>query len=79
MLTWLSAIIRGFYPRGGGEVVVKPHPVHHLTPATIMEPGHVVSVSVHAYVAGTTPEKIAHQLAQSARQQVTSKGGSACN
>jgi RNA 3'-terminal phosphate cyclase (ATP) len=61
---------RGFYPRGGGEVVVKPHPVHHLTPATITEPGHVVSVSVHAYVAGTVPEKTAHQLAQSARQQV---------
>ncbi|CAI8038956.1 RNA 3'-terminal phosphate cyclase [Geodia barretti] len=61
---------RGFYPRGGGEVVVKPHPLVNITPATITEPGQVVSVSIHSFVAGTAPEKIAQQMAQAARQQV---------
>jgi RNA 3'-terminal phosphate cyclase (ATP) len=51
-------------------VVVKPHPLVNITPATITEPGQVVSVSIHSFVAGTVPEKIAQQMAQAARRQV---------
>ena len=51
-------------------MVVKPHPLVNITPATITEPGQVVSVSIHSFVAGTAPEKIAQQMAQAARQQV---------
>ena len=50
---------------------MKPHPLHHLTPVDITEPGHVISVSVSAHMAGTLPGKIVHQLAQSARQLVS--------
>ena len=49
---------------------MKPHPLHHLTSVTITEPGHVTSVSIHSYTSGTVPEKVAKQMAQSARQQV---------
>ena len=49
---------------------MKPHPLRSITAATIVEPGHVVSVSIHSFVAGTVPEKVARQMAQAARTQV---------
>ena len=51
-------------------MVVKPHPLTNITPATITEPGLVVLVSIHSYVAGVVAEKIASQMAQAAKQQV---------
>lgn len=51
-------------------MVVKPYPLTNITPATITEPGQVVLVSIHSYVAGVVAEKIAQQMAQAAKQQV---------
>ena len=49
---------RGFFPRGGGEVVVTPSPVQSLSPVCITDPGHVTKVTINSFVAGAVPIKV---------------------
>jgi len=48
----LQSVSRGFFPKGGGEVVVGVEPVPSLTPLTLLKRGIVTSVKVVVYVAG---------------------------
>jgi len=49
---------RGFYPKGGGEVVVTPTPLKTLSPVCITDAGRVERVKIHAFVAGAVPPKV---------------------
>lgn len=50
--------LRGFYPKGGGEVVVTVNPVKELRPVTMLERGNITKIHGRAYVAGVLPFKV---------------------
>ena len=49
---------RGFYPKGGGEVIIAPAPLKELYPVNITDPGRVERVRIHAFVAGAVAPKV---------------------
>lgn len=55
---------RGFYPKGGGEVVVTVNPVKELQPITMMERGNITKIHGRAFVAGVLPFKVNCSLTQ---------------
>ncbi|XP_053549709.1 RNA 3'-terminal phosphate cyclase [Bombina bombina] len=57
---------RGYYPRGGGEILVKVSPVKNLTPITMTDRGNVTKIYGRAFVAGVLPYKMARDMASSA-------------
>ncbi|RWS11180.1 RNA 3' [Dinothrombium tinctorium] len=62
-----DVIRRGYYPKGGGEVMVTINPLNdYLKPIVLVETGHLIKISGYSYVAGTLPVKLAHQMADSA-------------
>lgn len=46
-------ILRGYFPKGGGEVHLRIYPIKKLNAVTLLEPGNLVSISGWAYVAGS--------------------------
>ncbi|XP_013790831.1 RNA 3'-terminal phosphate cyclase-like isoform X1 [Limulus polyphemus] len=62
-----NIVRRGYYPKGGGEVVVKTSPVaSFLQPVDIVTAGQVTHFSGRSFVAGVLPIKVAHAMADSA-------------
>ncbi|KAK7502271.1 hypothetical protein BaRGS_00006635 [Batillaria attramentaria] len=59
---------RGYYPKGGGEVVTTSHPVKSLTAVELIDRGNVTNIFGRAFVAGVLPIKVAHTMAQSAER-----------
>ncbi|XP_056638122.1 RNA 3'-terminal phosphate cyclase [Diorhabda sublineata] len=57
---------RGYFPKGGGEIVVTVNPVEELNPVQLIEQGEVTSIYGWSFVAGTLPEKLAHIMADNA-------------
>lgn len=49
---------RGYYPKGGGEVVVKVNPVKELRPINMTERGNITKIYGRAFVAGVLPFKV---------------------
>lgn len=49
---------RGYYPQGGGEVVVQMSPVKELSPIDLTERGTVTKIYGRAFVAGALPIKV---------------------
>ena len=55
----LSTLLHsGFYPKGGGEVIVTPTPLKSLSPVCITDAGTVERVRIYAFVAGAVPPKV---------------------
>jgi len=52
----------GFYPRGGGEVVVEASPISSLRSVELLDRGNVVQITGRSFVAGTLPVRV-RQLA----------------
>lgn len=50
--------LRGYYPKGGGEVMVTVNPVKELQPVTMTERGNITKIHGRAYVAGVLPFKV---------------------
>ena len=50
--------LRGFYPKGGGEVHVQTHAANVLKPIEMTDFGHVVKIYGTSYVAGVLPCKV---------------------
>jgi len=48
----------GFYPRGGGEVVVEANPISSLRSVELLDRGNVVQITGRAFVAGTLPVRV---------------------
>ena len=49
---------RGYYPKGGGEVVVTVNPIKQLSPVTMTERGTITKIYGRAFVAGVLPYKV---------------------
>jgi len=63
-------VIRGYYPKGGGEVHVGIKPIKQLRPVEILEFGHLIRITGRAFVAGVLPYKIAQRMAQEASKMI---------
>lgn len=61
---------RGFYPRGGGEVVLRVDPIKFIEPVELVDAGQVRRIFGLSFVAGTLPIKVAHQMADVARSTI---------
>ena len=59
--------VRGFYPRGGGEVRVSIQPVGSLSPIMLTDRGKVIEVLVEVYRAGAVHPK-ANKITSSSNQ-----------
>ncbi|NXC49703.1 RTCA cyclase, partial [Penelope pileata] len=57
---------RGYYPQGGGEVVVHISPVKELSPINLTERGTVTKIYGRAFVAGALPITVAKAMATAA-------------
>jgi RNA 3'-terminal phosphate cyclase (ATP) len=49
---------RGYYPKGGGEVVIEVQPLKSLAPVELTERGDIVEITGRAFVAGMLPIKV---------------------
>ncbi|XP_067086787.1 RNA 3'-terminal phosphate cyclase [Osmerus mordax] len=58
--------MRGYYPKGGGEVMVKINPVKELTPISMTERGTITKIHGRAFVAGVLPYKLAKDMSTAA-------------
>uniref|UniRef100_A0A8C7CC37 RNA 3'-terminal phosphate cyclase n=1 Tax=Neovison vison TaxID=452646 RepID=A0A8C7CC37_NEOVI len=57
---------RGYYPKGGGEVIVRMSPVKQLNPINLTDRGSVTKIYGRAFVAGVLPFKVAKDMAAAA-------------
>ncbi|CAL8343384.1 unnamed protein product [Gadus morhua 'NCC'] len=58
--------MRGYYPKGGGEVVVTVNPIKQLSPVTMTERGTITKIYGRAFVAGVLPYKLAKDMSTAA-------------
>ncbi|XP_036046480.1 RNA 3'-terminal phosphate cyclase isoform X2 [Onychomys torridus] len=58
--------MRGYYPKGGGEVIVRMSPVKQLDPINLTDRGSVTKIYGRAFVAGVLPLKVAKDMAAAA-------------
>jgi len=61
---------RGFYPKGGGELYLKIHPIKELKPISLVDFGSLKRIYVKSFVAGYLPIDIAHRMAQTVNQEL---------
>ena len=66
----MSVLKRGYYPKGGGEVYVKTHPLKHLNPIDLTDFGRLTRFYGRAFVAGFLSLKIAQTMANTATQKL---------
>ncbi|XP_054161700.1 RNA 3'-terminal phosphate cyclase-like [Oppia nitens] len=59
-------IRRGFFPKGGGEVVFGVDSIHQILSAQLTEFGQLTRISGHSFVSGVLPINMAHSMAKSA-------------
>jgi RNA 3'-terminal phosphate cyclase (ATP) len=53
-------IRRGYYPKGGGEVVFKIDPIVSIKPIEINEFGNLTKIKGYSFVAGVLPIKVSN-------------------
>ncbi|XP_062252232.1 RNA 3'-terminal phosphate cyclase [Platichthys flesus] len=58
--------MRGYYPKGGGEVMVEVNPIKELQPVIMMERGNITKIHGRAFVAGVLPYRLAKDMAAAA-------------
>lgn len=58
--------MRGYYPKGGGEVKVKLSPIKWITPIDMTERGTITKIHGRAFVAGVLPIKLANEMSSAA-------------
>uniref|UniRef100_A0A672QDT8 RNA 3'-terminal phosphate cyclase n=1 Tax=Sinocyclocheilus grahami TaxID=75366 RepID=A0A672QDT8_SINGR len=58
--------MRGYYPKGGGEVVLKVNPGKELSPINMTERGNITKIYGRAFVAGVLPFKLAKDMSTAA-------------
>ncbi|CAG9837187.1 unnamed protein product [Diabrotica balteata] len=61
---------RGYFPKGGGEVIVNINPVEKLNPIEMTTQGSVTDIFGWSFVAGNLPERLSHQMADSAANEL---------
>ncbi|XP_004614711.1 RNA 3'-terminal phosphate cyclase isoform X2 [Sorex araneus] len=58
--------MRGYYPKGGGEVIIRTSPIKQLSPIDLTDRGTVTKIHGRAFVAGVLPLKMAKDMAAAA-------------
>ncbi|CAF0906648.1 unnamed protein product [Adineta steineri] len=66
----MNIVRRGYYPKGGGEVRITTNPVDHLVAVDLTEFGQIKRFFGRAFVAGTLPKRIAHEMAETAEKLI---------
>ena len=51
-------LIRGFYPKGRGEVIVSCSPIKKLLPVELTDRGSLKKIRIMAFTAGAVPKKV---------------------
>lgn len=69
----IKIIRQGFYPRGGGRVVINFEPINRLNPIELGDRGEVLSIKGIS-ISGSLPESIAIRQAESAKNFLNQKG-----
>ena len=54
--------IRGFYPKGGGKVVIAVKPITHIRPIRLMERGKLQEVTLEGYATEGIPPHVSECL-----------------
>ncbi|KAM9797681.1 RNA 3'-terminal phosphate cyclase isoform 3-T3 [Syngnathus typhle] len=62
--------MRGFFPKGGGEVTATVRPVKELQALTLLERGTITKIHGWAYVAGILPFRLAKDMAAAAMRTI---------
>lgn len=57
---------RGYFPKGGGEIIVNINPIQNLKPIDMTELGNIIAIYGWSFVAGVLPISLAHRMADSA-------------
>ncbi|KAM5148591.1 RNA 3'-terminal phosphate cyclase isoform 1-T2 [Mantella aurantiaca] len=57
---------RGYYPRGGGEILVRVSPIKHLKPINLTDRGSITKIYGRAFVAGVLPYKMVKDMISAA-------------
>lgn len=70
---------KGYFPRGGGQLILTVPPVRSLRPVTMTEMGDITKVTVTASVAGSLPVKVAQEMADSAKEALKRAGWVTCD
>ncbi|CAF0854679.1 unnamed protein product [Adineta ricciae] len=66
----MNLVRRGYYPRGGGEVRITVNPVDQLVAADLTDFGQIKRFFGRAFVSGTLPKRIAHEMAEVAKNLI---------
>jgi len=70
---------KGYFPRGGGQLILTVPPVRSLTPVTMTEMGDLIKVTVTASVAGSLPVSVAREMAGAAKEALKRSGVIHCD
>ena len=65
---------KGYFPRGGGQLILTVPPVRSLRPVTMTEMGEVTKVTVTSSVAGSLPVSIAQEMGDAAEKALKRAG-----
>ena len=58
-LVWYFCLYySGFYPKGGGEVILETSPIQSINSFDFLDRGEIVDISGHSFVAGSLPMKV---------------------
>ncbi|XP_053324898.1 RNA 3'-terminal phosphate cyclase [Spea bombifrons] len=57
---------RGYYPRGGGEILVRVSPIRGLSPINLTDRGTITKIYGRAFVAGVLPYKVVKDMISAA-------------
>ncbi|XP_044747376.1 RNA 3'-terminal phosphate cyclase [Coccinella septempunctata] len=63
-------IRRGYFPKGGGKVLINIKPVNNLKPVTLLDRGEIISIHGWSFVAGSLPFRLAEQMADAAHEKL---------
>lgn len=63
---------RGYFPKGGGEVVINVKPVKQINSVEILTQGEITALYGWSFVAGTLPVHVAQRMADSAINKLKS-------
>ncbi|KAK9892207.1 hypothetical protein WA026_019011 [Henosepilachna vigintioctopunctata] len=58
---------RGYFPKGGGKVLINVTPVKNLKPVTLLNQGQIDKIYGWSFVAGVLPLKMANVMADAAK------------
>jgi RNA 3'-terminal phosphate cyclase len=66
VFVFVSPCRSGYFPQGGGEVLLRTRPVTTIKPITLLDRGEIVRITGRAYVAGRVPDHVLQRMVRAA-------------